>query len=81
MGIMNFSAIAAQSTSVAVNIYTTTLDDRFTVSMLELCNVNYTVSMYGGFVCEANNGVMDGGRVLGQNRVTLASIAPIGRLL
>lgn len=79
MGIMNFSTFAAQSPSI--NIYTTDIDGRFTVSLLELCNVNYsTISMYGEFVCEADNGVMDGGRPLGQNRVTLASLAPIGRL-
>ena len=78
MGIMNFSTIAAQSPSV--NIYTTDIDGRFTVSMLELCDVNYTVSMFSGLVCEADNGVMDGGRPLGLNRVTLASLAPFGRL-
>ena len=78
MGITNFTTVAAQSPSI--NIYTTVIDGRFTVSLLEMCNVNYTVSMFGGFVCEADNGVMDGGRPLGQNRVTLASLAPIGRL-
>ena len=78
MGIMNFSTVAAESSSV--NIYTTDIDGRFTVSMLELCDVNYTVSMFGGLVCEADNGVMDGGQPLGLNRVTLASLAPIGKL-
>ena len=77
MGIMNFTTMAAQSPSI--NIYTTDIDGRFRVSMLELCDVNYTVSTFGGFVCEADNGVMDGGRALGQNRVTLASLTPTGK--
>ena len=77
MGI-NFTAVAAQSPTV--NIYTTSIDDRFTVSLLELCDVNYTVSTLGGFVCEAENGVVSGGQPLGQNRVELASLAPVGGL-
>lgn len=80
MGITNFGTVAAQS-SGSINIYTTDIDDRFTVSMLEFCNVNYsTLSTFGEIVCEAENGVVDGGRTLGQNRVTLASLTPIGRL-
>lgn len=77
MGISNFSVLAEQSDSVDIN--TTVIDGRFVVSLLELCDVNYTSSwLLGGFVCEAANGVLDGGRPLGLSRVTLESLTPTG---
>lgn len=77
MGIANFSVLAEQSDSV--NINTTEIDGRFVVSLLELCDVNYTSSwLLGGFICEADNGVMDGGRPLGLSRVMLESLTPTG---
>ena len=76
MGVMNFSEVAEQHDSVNVN--TTVIDGRFVVSFLEFCDVNYTTSsMLGGFVCEADNGVMDR-PPLGQSRVTLESLSPVG---
>lgn len=77
MGIMNFSELAEQSDSV--NINTTEIDGLFVVSLLELCDVNYTSNwLLGGFVCEADNGVVDGGSPLGVSRVTLQSLTPVG---
>ena len=77
MGISNFSVLAEQSDSISIN--TTVIDGRFMVSLLELCDVNYTSSwLLGGFVCEADNGVLDGGRPLGLSRVMLESLTPAG---
>lgn len=79
MGISNFTAFAEQSD--LVNINTTVIDGMFVVSLLELCDVNYTSGwLAGGFVCEADNGVTDGqGPPLGVSRVTLDSLTPVGR--
>ena len=79
MGIMNFSVLAKQSDSIHVN--TTEIDGRFVVSLLELCDVNYTSSwLAGGFVCEADNGVTEGanGLPLGRSRVMLDTLTPVG---
>ena len=79
MGIANFSILAEQSDSI--NINTTEIEGRFTVSLLELCDVNYTSGwLAGGFVCEAENGVTVGanGRPLGRSSVMLDTLRPVG---
>ena len=84
LGVTDFSNGSADP-NVDATIYTSIYNDTelrlvFVMSVLELCNVNYTYSFVDDFSCQAVNGDFNESTI-GNNVSAPITVTPIGKLL
>lgn len=82
LGVLDFRD-ELSNPSFSANIYTSLLNDTelnlvFVVSVLELCDVNYTYSFINDFSCQAVNGIVENSTI-GNEYSTPFSMRPLSK--
>lgn len=83
LGVADFSD-GSPDPSINATIYTSLLNDTdvglvFVVSILELCDVNYTYSFVDDFRCQATNGITEESSVGERNYSSPFAMRPLGK--